>query len=737
MFDINECLPTEKDFKDVAEAKAFNDKIRAVGGTDSIDESAAPFYYLLIRRFFACMLLKWTEAAKACESLLLTATNGAYSKADIKVLILTVKANKDKFIDSYDKYKAAQSVPVPKANLGKAKAHTTTPADKVNPRAGEVKVVTHGKTQDFYRIVAYDMRYDGSGARRSIMFGKKDGSLYTIRIGGSEQASKCADDNVLFKTVAEARLFIANINHYNVNTSYELDSLRYSITDEPINASSFDVVTRRWTHVIVDSLKDAVRVNTMCGPAYIFKNSKYCKESLEVRHMNEAIEKHDELNQKLFDGDRLKPEVRQKAQDIVNEFIKILLEDGVKLNVRDVILTGSNASYNYTENSDVDLHIVANTVDLNDPDELYPKLYNCYRRIFESKFDISFYGIPVEVYVEVENNPVVSNGIYSVMFDKWIKEPKTDYVPDIDQKAIDDAAKPWLDRARALIREVDNNLPNEDEKIDAYIKELYELRQKGIHNTEGSEFSTENLVFKEVRNAGLLDELKELKNDIIGRKLSLEEDVGYLDDEQKFFDYGTPESKGAEDAVDTHKASTFMTQDLLDGGTEGRCAGLTSEIAQITPNQYFRLCGKVFGEDPERMKEYVGADKGSIGHLMDVINIYHKAFPMPYVSFASGWRRGQEGRHRMYVLGELYGWDTDFPVQIIQDEYNRKTVKELLNESIEEGLCLPEKARRDYAIELSRLTHNQAIVQQNGLFQIYNVKEDDCQRILPMLRRQG
>ena len=30
--------------------------------------------------------------------------------------------------------------------------------------------------------------------------------------------------------------------------------------------------------------------------------------------MNEAIEKHNELNQKLFDGDRLKHEVREKAE---------------------------------------------------------------------------------------------------------------------------------------------------------------------------------------------------------------------------------------------------------------------------------------------------------------------------------------------------------------------------------------------------------------------------------------
>ena len=45
--------------------------------------------------------------------------------------------------------------------------------------------------------------------------------------------------------------------------------------------------------------------------------------------MNEAIEKHNELNQKLFDGNRLKPEVREKAEEIINEFLKILAEDEI------------------------------------------------------------------------------------------------------------------------------------------------------------------------------------------------------------------------------------------------------------------------------------------------------------------------------------------------------------------------------------------------------------------------
>jgi surface protein len=149
-----------------------------------------------------------------------------------------------------------------------------------------------------------------------------------------------------------------------------------------------------------------------------------------------------DINPKLFDNNALKPEIRKKAEEVVNEFLKILAEDEVKLKVRDVILTGSNASYNYTANSDVDLHILADTAQFDDPEQLHKKLYNCYRRLFESKFDITFYGIPVEIYVETEDNPVVSNGIYSVMYDKWVKEPTRDYVKEVDQKEIAEFAKP-------------------------------------------------------------------------------------------------------------------------------------------------------------------------------------------------------------------------------------------------------------------------------------------------------
>jgi len=239
--------------------------------------------------------------------------------------------------------------------------------------------------------------------------------------------------------------------------------------------------------------------------------------------MLEAVEKHNTLNQKLFSGMDLKSEVRKKIQEVVNEFLRILAEDEILLKVRDVILTGSNASYNYTDTSDIDVHILADTKSLDDPKKLYTKLYNAYRRIFESKYDITFYGIPVELYVETEDNPVVSNGIYSIMYDQWIKKPVDAVIPAIDQKVIDEAAQPWIEEANSLIaRAEDEENPTTEQEIDNYITKLYEFRQTGIYHTAGSEFSTENLVFKEVRSAGLLDELKKLKNKIIEKSLSLE-----------------------------------------------------------------------------------------------------------------------------------------------------------------------------------------------------------------------
>jgi len=234
----------------------------------------------------------------------------------------------------------------------------------------------------------------------------------------------------------------------------------------------------------------------------------------QTADLDEDIEKHSELNQKLFDGKKLKPEVIEKINQIVDLFLADLKEDGIKIDVEDIILVGSNVSYNYTKDSDLDIHIVANISNLHCPDNLYPLLYGAYKSLFNKKLDIDFYGIPVEIYVETDRTPLRSNGIYSVKDNNWIKFPKQEDIPDIDEAEIEKLLEPFEKRYNKIIKN-----PSID-AINKWITDIYDLRQKGMAND--GEYSTENLVFKSARNKGYLDELKDLKNKELSKELSLE-----------------------------------------------------------------------------------------------------------------------------------------------------------------------------------------------------------------------
>lgn len=59
------------------------------------------------------------------------------------------------------------------------------------------------------------------------------------------------------------------------------------------------------------------------------------------------------------------------------------------------------------------------------------------------------------------------------------------------------------------------------ELIDNLIEDIYNLRQEGMKQEDG-EYSILNLIFKEFRNLGYLDNLKELKKQEISKELSLE-----------------------------------------------------------------------------------------------------------------------------------------------------------------------------------------------------------------------
>lgn len=121
----------------------------------------------------------------------------------------------------------------------------------------------------------------------------------------------------------------------------------------------------------------------------------------EITDLTEKIEKHDRLNPLLFENNKLKDDVKEAIIKIANKFMDDLKEDGVKFKMKDIILVGSNVSYNYTEDSDLDIHIIADKDSLDCSEEVYNLLYGAYRSLFNKNYDITIKGIPVEIYVEL------------------------------------------------------------------------------------------------------------------------------------------------------------------------------------------------------------------------------------------------------------------------------------------------------------------------------------------------
>lgn len=236
----------------------------------------------------------------------------------------------------------------------------------------------------------------------------------------------------------------------------------------------------------------------------------------------EAIEKHETLNRKLFTKDDvLKEKVRDKMLEIVDEFVENLKEQNIKIKVEDILFLGSNASYNYTKDSDIDLHILANVKAVEYPVDLGAALYSAYRSLFNKSLDIEIYGTDIEIFVETEDSERVSNGIYSVKKDKWIKKPVQEDIPEYDKEALDKLVSKWEERCIKVLDDAKADKLNDEQKVLKLIEDIYvQLRKKGIAK---SEYAIENLAFKELRNKGYLDELKEYKNILISKRLSLTE----------------------------------------------------------------------------------------------------------------------------------------------------------------------------------------------------------------------
>lgn len=216
-----------------------------------------------------------------------------------------------------------------------------------------------------------------------------------------------------------------------------------------------------------------------------------------------------QLNPLLFEDGELKSQIRDKIVQIVDAFLEYA---EVSINIADIRLVGSNASYNYNEYSDLDIHIVTDLSKIADPETIARLYFDSIKKNFKDSYDIKIKGIDVELYVEDINTSSVSNGIYSVSQDRWIKEPVVVEDPTDDEIA----------EAEKIEEEIISKIKSSTntEELENIINNLYLLRKDSL--AAYGESGPGNLAFKSLRNKGILDKVKDVIRDAESKELSLE-----------------------------------------------------------------------------------------------------------------------------------------------------------------------------------------------------------------------
>lgn len=252
------------------------------------------------------------------------------------------------------------------------------------------------------------------------------------------------------------------------------------------------------------SMGEAVQVND--GASWLY-NTQPRGQNL-VGTIEEETTKNT-LNQKFFNGNVLREEVRQALLKIADKFKNEL---DLPFEPVDIYFTGSCANYNYNEYSDIDLHLVYDFEEAGVNAEILSNYLFSAKKLFNDKYDIKIKGYPVELGAENQAEPLVSSGVYSLIQNKWIKEPNN---------ANTEIQEPNAPFYQKIVNDIEEAIQSNDSKVIGDMwKELAQLRK--ISLADEGEFGPGNTLFKMLRNKKYLERLKDAYYNSESDRLSLE-----------------------------------------------------------------------------------------------------------------------------------------------------------------------------------------------------------------------
>jgi hypothetical protein len=294
---------------------------------------------------------------------------------------------------------------------------------------------------------------------------------------------------------------------------------------------------------------------------------------------------------------QLDPEVRVGLLKVAEDFYE---KTGFKAPIIDVYLMGSIANYNWTPDSDADVHVIIDYVQLQMPPKTVKEVVRTAAARWNDEHEVTVKGYKVEINFQNvrEQKPHVT-GIYSLKSGQWIRQPVHKNV-QINKMLVQTKYKAMKKYVEAVINSGDRDAMKQTKKyIDAF-------RQYGL-DTAG-ELSVENIVFKALRTKGLLTQLKNSIIQIYDKEMTVKE-VNYKDINQTHpnidkFDLNSGEYDVSKLTLDNLKALKEKSARFIKALSQepDKTPDLTYEISQYRKLDAEIKRRMVFINDPVAVK---------------------------------------------------------------------------------------------------------------------------------------
>jgi len=218
------------------------------------------------------------------------------------------------------------------------------------------------------------------------------------------------------------------------------------------------------------------------------------------------------LNPKFWSNDQFDKDISDKILKIVLDFIK---EVKLGIPIKDVTLTGSLANFNYNKYSDLDIHILLDFKKINENKDLVRDALDGKRFIWNLRHNILLRGHEIELYFQDINDPHYATAVYSILRNKWLKEPVYNPPVNVDVDGIREKAFYINDTINRMLKKLEESTDKDEiqlinKKSKLMRDKIIRIRKEAL--AERGEFAFENLLFKKLRNDGAIEKIINIIN---------------------------------------------------------------------------------------------------------------------------------------------------------------------------------------------------------------------------------